>query len=51
MADVVTGAEFKKEMREGKLKLGLFLNFCFLRSGFRPMVRTAGITEMCVWIR
>jgi 4-hydroxy-2-oxoheptanedioate aldolase len=26
MADVVTGAEFKKEMREGKLKLGLFLN-------------------------
>src|SRR6202035_2464301 len=26
MADVVTGAEFKKEMREGKPKLGLFLN-------------------------
>src|ERR1700688_4501485 len=26
MADVVTGAEFKKEMREGKTKLGLFLN-------------------------
>src|ERR1700735_2093391 len=26
MADAVTGAEFKKEMREGKPKLGLFLN-------------------------
>jgi 4-hydroxy-2-oxoheptanedioate aldolase len=26
MADVVSGAEFKKEMREGKPKLGLFLN-------------------------
>src|SRR6202140_628357 len=26
MADVVTGAEFKKELREGKPKLGLFLN-------------------------
>src|ERR1700681_4490180 len=26
MADVVTGAEVKKEMREGKPKLGLFLN-------------------------
>src|ERR1700720_2151345 len=26
MADVVTGTEFKKEMREGKPKLGLFLN-------------------------
>jgi 4-hydroxy-2-oxoheptanedioate aldolase len=26
MADVVTGVEFKKEMREGKPKLGLFLN-------------------------
>ena len=26
MADVVTGAEFKKEMCEGKPKLGLFLN-------------------------
>src|ERR1700693_5117697 len=26
MADVVTGAEFKKELRDGKPKLGLFLN-------------------------
>src|SRR5450432_4353313 len=26
MADAVTGVEFKKEMREGKPKLGLFLN-------------------------
>src|SRR6202011_3118237 len=26
MAEAVTGAEFKKEMREGKPKLGLFLN-------------------------
>src|SRR6202041_668405 len=26
MPDAVTGAEFKKEMREGKPKLGLFLN-------------------------
>src|ERR1700726_5081697 len=26
MADVVTGVEFKKELREGKPKLGLFLN-------------------------
>ena len=26
MADVVTGTDFKKEMREGNPKLGLFLN-------------------------
>ena len=48
MADVLTGVEFKKELREGKLKLDLFLNSHSLR--WRSSWRTAGTTG-CWWIR